>query len=255
MTSIVVNEEDGELESRMALTAAVMADKSRSRMLCALMDGRAWTATELSAVADISPSTASAHLARLCEQRFVVSLAQGRHRYFRLASADIAELLERLMGVAWTSTASRKITTPLSLRQARTCYDHLAGEVAVRLFDTLVSRQWLTADGETLTPLGEEKLADLGIVVQASVSRRKFSCGCLDWSERRYHLGGTWRGATDLAYRAAVDQNSTGKPPGHLHALRDPQAANDIWHQYDALNPCFCGLVPKNVSYICHTYE
>ena len=118
------------------------------------------------------------------------SLAQGRHRYFRLASADIAELLERLMGVAWTSTASRKITTPLSLRQARTCYDHLAGEVAVRLFDTLVSRQWLTADGETLTPLGEEKLADLGIVVQASVSRRKFSCGCLDWSERRYHLGG-----------------------------------------------------------------
>lgn len=73
MTSVVVNEEEGELESRMALTAAVMADKSRSRMLCALMDGRAWTATELSAVADISASTASAHLARLCEQRFVVS--------------------------------------------------------------------------------------------------------------------------------------------------------------------------------------
>ncbi|HCB2206880.1 ArsR/SmtB family transcription factor [Citrobacter farmeri] len=190
MTSVVVNEEEGELESRMALTAAVMADKSRSRMLCALMDGRAWTATELSAVADISASTASAHLARLCEQRFVVSLAQGRHRYFRLAGADIAELLERLMGVAWASTASRKISTPLSLRQARTCYDHLAGEVAVMLFDSLVSRQWLTADGETLTPLGEEKLSELGVVVQAGTSRRKFSCGCLDWSERRYHLGG-----------------------------------------------------------------
>lgn len=231
MTLSGMNEEEGELESRMALTAAVMADKSRSRMLCALMDGRAWTATELSAVADISASTASAHLARLCEQRFVVSLAQGRHRYFRLASADIAELLERLMGVAWASTASRKITTPLSLRQARTCYDHLAGEVAVRLFDTLVSRQWLTADGETLTPLGEEKLAALGVVVQTGSSRRKFSCGCLDWSERRYHLGGgSGRCVAGLVYCAARDQNDAGKPPCHLYTFRDPQAGVGIWH-------------------------
>ncbi|POT57794.1 transcriptional regulator [Citrobacter amalonaticus] len=190
MTSVMLNEEEGELESRMALTAAVMADKSRSRMLCALMDGRAWTATELSAVADVSASTASAHLARLCEQRFVVSLAQGRHRYFRLAGADIAELLECLMGVAWMSSSPRKITTPRHLRHARTCYDHLAGEVAVMLFDTLLSRQWLTPDGETLTPLGREKLAAAGIVVTAIASRRKFSCGCLDWSERRYHSGG-----------------------------------------------------------------
>lgn len=219
MTLSGMNEEEGELESRMALTAAVMADKSRSRMLCALMDGRAWTATELSAVADISASTASAHLARLCEQRFVVSLAQGRHRYFRLASADIAELLERLMGVAWASTASRKITTPLSLRQARTCYDHLAGEVAVRLFDTLVSRQWLTADGETLTPLGEEKLAALGVVVQTGSSRRKFSCGCLDWSERRYHLGGVL-GAALLDWFIALHGIKT--TPGSRHVTFTP---------------------------------
>lgn len=164
MASVMLHEEEGDLESKMALSAAVMADKSRSRMLCALMDGRAWTATELSAVADVSASTASAHLARLCEQRFVIALAQGRHRYFRLASPDIAELLERLMGVAWSTSVPRKITTPLSLRHARTCYDHLAGEVAVRLFDTLVSRQWLTPDGETLTSLGREKLAQMGIV-------------------------------------------------------------------------------------------
>ena len=187
MASVVLNEEEDDLESRMALTAAAMADKSRSRMLCALMDGRAWTATELSAVADVSASTASAHL---CEQRFVVALAQGRHRYFRLASHDIAELLERLMGVAWSTSVPRKITTPLSLRHARTCYDHLAGEVAVRLFDTLVSRQWLTPDGETLTLLGQEKLALMGIVLTAGSSRRKLTCGCLDWSERRYHPGG-----------------------------------------------------------------
>lgn len=225
MTSVVVNEEDGELESRMALTAAMMADKSRSRMLCALMDGRAWTATELSAVADISASTASAHLARLCEQQFVVSLAQGRHRYFRLASADIAELLERLMGVAWASTASRKITTPLSLRQARTCYDHLAGEVAVMLFDTLVSRHWLTADGETLTPLGEEKLAELGIVVQAGASRRKFSCGCLDWSERRYHLGGVL-GAALLSW--FTGQRWIKTAPGSRHVTFTPSGIRKL---------------------------
>ncbi|EGT4255352.1 ArsR family transcriptional regulator [Citrobacter amalonaticus] len=225
MTSLGMNEEEGELESRMALTAAVMADKSRSRMLCALMDGRAWTATELSAVADISASTASAHLARLCEQRFVVSLAQGRHRYFRLASADIAELLERLMGVAWASTASRKITTPLSLRQARTCYDHLAGEVAVRLFDTLVSRQWLTANGETLTPLGEEKLAALGVVVQTGSSRRKFSCGCLDWSERRYHLGGVL-GAALLDWFIALQGIKT--TPGSRHVTFTPSGIRKL---------------------------
>ena len=178
------------LEQGLAQVAAAIADGSRARMLCALMDGRAWTATELSAVADVSASTASAHLARLCEQRFVVALAQGRHRYFRLASPDIAELLERLMGVAWAASTPRRITTPPGLRHARTCYDHLAGEVAVRLFDTLVSRQWLTPDGETLTPLGQEKLAQMGIVLAAGSSRRKLTCGCLDWSERRLHLGG-----------------------------------------------------------------
>ncbi|MBJ3589993.1 winged helix-turn-helix transcriptional regulator [Salmonella enterica subsp. enterica serovar Saintpaul] len=199
MALVMLNDEDDELESRMALTAAVMADKSRSRMLCALMDGRAWTATELSAVADVSASTASAHLARLCEQRFVIALAQGRHRYFRLAGTDIAELLERLMGVAWAVPPPRKISTPPGLRHARTCYDHLAGEVAVMLFDTLVSRQWLTADGETLTDSGQEKLAGMGIVFPSGVSRRKFSCGCLDWSERRYHPGGVL-GATLLTW-------------------------------------------------------
>lgn len=163
MASEMLSEEEGALESRMALTAAAMADKSRSRMLCALMDGRARTATELSAVADVSASTASAHLARLCEQRFVVALAQGRHRYFRLAGSDIAELLERLMG--WRGRHQRPAKSRRRrLRYARTCYDHLAGEVAVRLFDTLVSRQWLTPDGETLTPLGQEKLARMGIV-------------------------------------------------------------------------------------------
>lgn len=229
MASVLLNEEEGELESRMALTAAVMADKSRSRMLCALMDGRAWTATELSAVADISASTASAHLARLCEQRFVIALAQGRHRYFRLAGADIAELLERLMGVAWATSTPRKITTPLSLRHARTCYDHLAGEVAVRIFDTLVSREWLTPDGEALTPLGLEKLAEMGIVLCVGSSRRKLSCGCLDWSERRYHSGGVL-GATLL--RWFTDQKWIQPQTGSRHVIFTPRGIRKLQTEF-----------------------
>lgn len=229
MASVLLNEEEGELESRMALTAAVMADKSRSRMLCALMDGRAWTATELSAVADISASTASAHLARLCEQRFVIALAQGRHRYFRLAGTDIAELLERLMGVAWATSTPRKTTTPLSLRHARTCYDHLAGEVAVRIFDTLVSRQWLTPDGEALTPLGLEKFAEMGVVLCVGSSRRKLSCGCLDWSERRYHSGGVL-GATLL--RWFTDQKWIQPQAGSRHVIFTPRGIRKLQTEF-----------------------
>ena len=177
-------------EDLLAATAAVMADKSRARMLCVLMDGRAWTATELSAAADISPSTASAHLAKLAGQGFVVCLAQGRHRYYRLSSAAVADLLERLMEIAWAGQAAPRITTPLYLRHARTCYDHLAGEVAVSLYRQLTERGWLTEDGRVLTEQGRVTLSGLGIAIASSGSRRKFSCPCLDWSERRYHLGG-----------------------------------------------------------------
>ena len=224
----------------MALTAAVMADKSRSRMLCALMDGRAWTATELSAVADVSASTASAHLARLCEQRFVVALAQGRHRYFRLAGTEIAELLERLMGVAWATSTPRKITTPLSLRHARTCYDHLAGEVAVMLFDTLVARQWLTSDGETLTKLGQEMLTEMGIVLAAGSSRRKFSCGCLVCSAQRFCVGFPNRSGLKRSRAVAMSpslrlgsansrRNLASKLCGRSPVLRKRSRKNDIF--------------------------
>lgn len=177
-------------EDLLAATAAIMADKSRARMLCVLMDGRAWTATELSAAADISPSTASAHLAKLTAQRFVVCLAQGRHRYYRLSSAAVADLLERLMDVAWAGHSAPRITTPDYLRRARTCYDHLAGEVAVSLYQQLTERDWLTGEGSGLSAQGGIALAALGIMVPPAGIRRKFSCACLDWSERRYHLGG-----------------------------------------------------------------
>jgi DNA-binding transcriptional ArsR family regulator len=182
--------DDAQLEDRLAATAALMADKSRARMLCMLMDGRAWTATELGAAADIAPSTASAHLAKLTEQRFIVCLAQGRHRYYRLASTAIADLLEKLMSVSYEGLQTRRITTPVYLRHARTCYDHLAGDIAVKLYDTFLQCGWLNDAGTALTPQGQAAFENLGIATEQGTSRRKFCCPCLDWSERRYHLGG-----------------------------------------------------------------
>lgn len=177
------------LEQSMSNLAAAIADPSRVSILCALMDGRAWTATELSAVANIAPSTASAHLAKLLQNRLVSCLSQGRHRYYRLSGQDIAALLETLMGVSMQSEPKLDTRTPVHLRKARTCYDHLAGEVAVGIYDFMVEQEWLLTDRDLLSPIGIKKFQELGINFIPQ-TRRKCACGCLDWSERRYHLGG-----------------------------------------------------------------
>lgn len=177
------------LEHAMANVAAAMADPSRVKILCALMDGRAWTATELAAVADIASSTTSGHLSRLVSGNLITCLSQGRHRYYRLAGQDIAELLERIMGISWRSPSAARISTPVPLRFARTCYDHLAGEVAVNIFEAMVNFAWLTHDGTVLTDKGHQQFAKMGIQLNGK-NRRKLCCGCLDWSERRFHLGG-----------------------------------------------------------------
>ncbi|HBC7501385.1 TPA: winged helix-turn-helix transcriptional regulator [Klebsiella oxytoca] len=182
-------EDDESLALAMAAVASAMADASRLKILCALMDGRAWTATELSTVADISPSTASAHLSRLVSSGLLMCLAQGRHRYYRLAGSDVAGLLENMMTMAGKRAVALSTATPVNLRVARTCYDHLAGEVAVSLYDFLLREAWIAPDGTALTPVGEAQFARLGIMTKSS-SRRKACCGCLDWSERRFHLGG-----------------------------------------------------------------
>ena len=125
------------LEQAIAAVAAAMADPSRVKMLCALMDGRAWTATELSAAADVAPSTASGHLARLLDGKLITCLSQGRHRYYRLAGHDVAELVEQMMGLSWHRISPPETSAPKALREARTCYDHLAGAVAgARRFGT-----------------------------------------------------------------------------------------------------------------------
>ncbi|MBY7824811.1 winged helix-turn-helix domain-containing protein [Vibrio fluvialis] len=173
----------------MAALAAALSDASRMKILCALMDGRAWTATELSAVADVSASTTSAHLSRLLNAKLVTCLSQGRHRYFRLYSTQIAALLEQMMGITFQANHTVRTTVPKNLRKARTCYDHLAGEIAVKLYDSLIAHHWLMQDGSGLTPQGKEKFLQLGIDIDAR-TKRKACCPCLDWSERQFHLGG-----------------------------------------------------------------
>ncbi|EHJ8505866.1 winged helix-turn-helix transcriptional regulator [Salmonella enterica subsp. diarizonae serovar 47:k:z53:[z84]] len=183
------NEQDDVLETSMAMVASALSDPSRVSILCALMDGRAWTATELSVVADIAASTTSGHLNRLLSNGLVICLTQGRHRYYSLAGHHIAGLLENLMGVSMHTQKSRTSSTPVNLRYARTCYDHLAGELAVSIYEFMLREKWLEADGSELTLVGKMHFERMGVLLN-SHTRRKPCCPCMDWSERRFHLGG-----------------------------------------------------------------
>jgi len=166
--------------------AALIGDPARSRMLTALMSGAALTATELALEADVAPSTASTHLAKLTGAHILAIEKQGRHRYFRLANEEIAEVLESLMSIA-TSRVRVGPSDP-ALRVARVCYDHLAGERGVWMLDRLRERRLLTHD---VSPAGHEFFTRFGIDVDALSRARRVLCRtCLDWSERRHHLAG-----------------------------------------------------------------
>jgi DNA-binding transcriptional ArsR family regulator len=183
-------------EAIVAEIAAAIGETARARMLFCLLDGRARTSTELSAVADVGLSTASAHLARLTAAKLVGVSAQGRHRYFSLSGVEVAAVLERLSVLASDSSAppfAPKV--PARLRAARTCYDHVAGTIGVRIHDRLLELGWLRTqpDGAyDISTDGDAGLSGLGIDIDAARrARRKFACPCLDWSERRPHLAGS----------------------------------------------------------------
>jgi DNA-binding transcriptional ArsR family regulator len=178
--------------SRLAETAALIGDPARTAMLCALMDGRAFTAGELAGAAGVAPPTASGHLAQLVEAGMLAVERQGRHRYFRIAAPEIATILEGLMAVTAHRQGAALKTGPRdpALRRARICYDHLAGALGVALFGAMAERGHLTmsADGAALTGDGAALLERLGIPLPAA--RRPVCRPCLDWSERRPHLAG-----------------------------------------------------------------
>lgn len=196
--------EDGP---RIAFVAALIGDPARANMLTALLDGRALTASELAETGGITLQTASGHLARLVEARLLGVRKQGRHRYFSLSGPDVAQTLEGLMGLAQRTGAVPSRTGPrdAALRHARVCYDHLAGERGVALLASLRRRGFVEGREESLglTGPGRDFLAALGVDLAALEGRRRPLCrACLDWSERRDHLGGSL-GAALLELMAA----------------------------------------------------
>ena len=198
-----------------AAFAALLADTTRTRMCLALLDGRAWTAGELARHAGVARSTASEHLSALVSAGLLAEERQGRHRYLRLADGASAQLLEDF------AAAVGRPEQPFSLRSARagdrlafarTCYDHLAGTLGVAIFDALTSTRYIaTDDGLALTPAGRvwaERF--LGDAVPTVQSRRPLLRTCLDWTERRDHLGGHLGAAllTELERRAWIRRHT-----------------------------------------------
>src|SRR5258708_10489615 len=165
-------------------------------MLYCLVDGHARTSTELAAVAEVAPSTASVHLQRLKTQRLVKVFAQGKHRYYSLEGANVGAALEALSVLAGGSRDVFVPNTPNRLRAARTCYDHIAGTLGVLLHDRFKTLGWLSSssgadNAYNLTPDGSKAFEALGVNIAAiRALRRRFAYACVDWSERRPHVGG-----------------------------------------------------------------
>jgi DNA-binding transcriptional ArsR family regulator len=195
-------------DARVSSIAAAIGEPARARMLYCLVDGRARTSTELAVVANVTPSTASVHLQRLKAARLVKVFAQGKHRYYSLERPDVAAALEALSVVAGGSRDRVEPGTPHRLRDARTCYDHIAGTLGVSLHDRFKALRWLSGPSASdssydLTADGRRAFETLGIDVDAiRALRRRFAFACLDWSERRPHLGGALgKALLDVALR------------------------------------------------------
>jgi DNA-binding transcriptional ArsR family regulator len=195
-------------EADIAVVAALMADRARAAMLTALLDGRPLAAGELARVAGVTAQTASAHLAKLREGGLIGVVKQGRHRYFRLRGYEVAQVIEALGRISppIEVRSLKQSRQAAALREARTCYDHLAGQAGTALFAALLDGGLIEADGVDkvngvdgvdgrdsyeVTAKGEERLHDLEIdLARLRAARRRFAGQCLDWTERRPHLNG-----------------------------------------------------------------
>lgn len=179
----------------LAEIAALIGDVARANILSTLMDGRALTASELAWHSGVSASTASGHLAKLSEANLIALERQGRHRYYRLASPEVAQAIEALMAVASFGPKRHRPVGPKdeALRQARTCYDHLAGRLGIAVADALTSKGHilLSESAGSLTEEGQRFFCTIGVEIEAGKKGQRAVCRtCLDWSERRPHLAG-----------------------------------------------------------------
>lgn len=211
-----------------AEVAAVVAEPARATMCLALLDGRAWTVGELARAAGIAPSTASEHVTKLIRAGFVETLRQGRHRYVRIADPRVAELIERLAEHAEQrpQVGLRASVRARRLATARTCYDHLAGKLGVLLRDGMIARELLdTSAGLAITPAGQQVLTTLGVRAPRPTGRPLLR-DCLDWTERREHLGGAVAAALlDRAIAAAWLDRGADRSVRVRPAAREPLAA------------------------------
>jgi DNA-binding transcriptional ArsR family regulator len=180
---------------QIAEVAALVGDPARANMLVALLGGRALTATELAYAAGVSPQTTSGHLGKLFAARLVTLMKQGRHRYYRLAGPHVAHMLESIMHVAIDGPPryQPRSKTDDQMRRARTCYDHIAGVLGVELADSMMAHDFVVLGDEAgeVTPTGMKFLTGLGVDLAAALAKRRVFCRpCLDWTERRPHIGG-----------------------------------------------------------------
>jgi DNA-binding transcriptional ArsR family regulator len=215
-------------EPRFARIAAMIGDPTRARMLSALMGGQYLAAGELAAAAGVSPQTASTHITKLLDSELVELRIQGRHRYLRLADAEIAHALEALSLVAERGAASSKWEQGAykPLKAARTCYSHLAGELGVAWFEGLLASGALVAhDGHfVLSEAGRATLQQLGVALPSSATKR-YAYACLDWSERRDHLAG---GLAVALLDHAVKEGWLRRTPGSRALTLTPPGATAL---------------------------
>ncbi len=179
--------------------AKLIADPTRAKVLDCLMNNQALPAGELAYMAKVSHPTISSHLSKMVEGKLLITEQHGRHRYYRLANSEIAEVLEKLGTIAppVQVRSLRQSSQLKQVRHARTCYDHLAGELGVKIAEALLNKGVIILEeGEyVVTIQGAKWLLQMGInIEEASKERRTFAKPCLDWSQRRYHISG-WLGS------------------------------------------------------------
>jgi DNA-binding transcriptional ArsR family regulator len=190
-----MNNASEEIEKHFGHIASLIGEKSRAIMLWNLLDGRAYTATELAISADLSFQSASNHLSQLVNAGLLAVEKQGRHKYYCFANDRVAQTIENIAGLMPISslTRSTNIANPSGIKYARTCYDHLAGKMGVQLTQALLQQKMLTVhnDRYEVTHAGNTWFENIGINIAATQKQnRKFAYPCLDWSERTHHIGG-----------------------------------------------------------------